>query len=481
VLSGLQSSGIDVGITVFSSDRYLESSPGDRYDSEDVRRFYADVYEDIKRGAVGYPPRKTFFGESIPCHSVEGRPRFFRTDMFGGQTNIWGGTVLPLTEQDFSDWPVTRADLEPHYAAIASLIGIAGRHDQLSRFLRLDFSNRPPVKQLSGFEFLERHLNEYGDTGTYTVHAGIAPSAVDTQPDSATSCTQCGECMVGCIRDSIYTARSTLGRYVERTTIDFVGRNVDSVRPRGDKVELRLADGSSRTFSRVFLCAGCVSTTEILMRSLGLEEGPVLQDNLLYQFPILNLSRYTDANKDKYFGLTNLVLLLEPQAPGLPLLQIQIYPNADYLWRTLVPRWFWGVARHPVRWSRDRLMWARAYMDSADSYRYPAALEGGRIVFREEGTPSRTRLRPCIDSLRKALRGSRCYLAPFPPVAAPTSAHLAGTFPYGEAVVPVSRDGEVMPRVHIADSSCFPRSPVISPTLTIMANARRTALEAVRS
>ena len=40
---------------------------------------------------------------------------------------------------------------------------------------------------------------------------------------------------------------------------------------------------------------------------------------------------------------------------------------------------------------------------------------------------------------------------------------------------------EVMPRVHIADSSCFPRSPVISPTLTIMANARRTALEAVRS
>jgi len=69
---------------------------------------------------------------------------------------------------------------------------------------------------------------------------------------------------------------------------------------------------------------------------------------------------------------------------------------------------------------------------------------------------------------------------PVKPVVSHTSAHLAGTFPYGGDLTPVARDGQVMHGVHIADSSCFPTSPVISPTLTIMANARRTAIEALQ-
>ena len=217
------------------------------------------------------------------------------------------------------------------------------------------------------------------------------------------------------------------------------------------------------------------------MRSLEITTGPILQDNCIYQFPLVSLSGQSDRHKHEYFGLTNLLLLLEPKRPDLPLLQMHLYPNVDYLWRTLVPRWIWGFLRHPVRWFRDRLIWARVYMDADESNRYSLSLEGERLVFGEVGIPDDTNLHRCIESLRQALRGSACRVLPFSPVLAHTSAHLAGTFPYGDGAISVARDGEVLPHVHIADSACFPKSPVISPTLTIMANARRTALEAIQA
>jgi choline dehydrogenase-like flavoprotein len=481
VLNGIEASGLDAEITLVSSDRYFESSPKDRYEAADVARFYDAVYADIRTGAVTYPPRKTFFADPVPCYLVDGEARFFRADTFGGQTNIWGGTVQPLAEADFADWPLSRRELEPHYRAIADLIGIAGARDALSDFLKLDYSNAPAVRQLEAFKFLQRHLNANSESDHYRIHAGVAPTAVATRTDEATSCIQCGECMVGCVRDAFYSSRSALKQAVERRVIRFVGSEVRAIRVAPEGPEVHCHNGHTESFSKVFLCAGCVGTTEILMRSLEISTGPVLQDNVIAQFPILNLSRHSDLRCGEYFGLTNLLLLLEPRRADVPLLQVQLYPNADYLWRTLVPGWSWRIARHPVRWLRDRLIWARAYMDAADSYQYLVALENDQLVFRQERQPDAAGIQRCVASLRQALRGSGFHLLPFKPVVAHTSAHLAATFPYGEGPVPVARDGEVMPDVHIADSSCFPTSPVISPTLTIMANARRTALEALQS
>lgn len=286
--------------------------------------------------------------------------------------------------------------------------------------------------------------------------------------------------MVGCVRDSIYSARSTLKQAIDRGAIRFVPSAVRSIRPNRDGPEVCSLDGKTESFSKVFLCSGCVATTEILMRSLNMSTGPVLQDNSIAQFPILNLSRHSDGRRDEYFGLTNLLLLMAPTNARVSLLQVQLYPNVDYLWRTLVPGWSWKIARHPVRWFRDRLIWARAYMDAAASHQYLVTLENDRVVFTEKNRPGKDAFARCVSSLRQALRGSAFHLLPVKPVVAHTSAHLAGTFPYGGDLAPVGRDGQVMPGVHIADSSCFPTSPVISPTLTIMANARRTAIEALQ-
>jgi len=480
VLNGLESSGADADVTMYSSDKYARYSLEGRYAEADVARFYDEVYAKIRRQSVQYPPRKTFFGDTVPCYSVNNEERFFISDMFGGQTNVWGGLVLPFTEEDFKGWPITRKELEPHYRAIADLIGIAGHHDRLSDFLGVEYSNIPPVKQLHAFGVLGQYLNDHAETDGYRFHAGMSRNAVDSRKESPSSCIHCGECMAGCLRDAVYSSRKSIRTCIDRKKIAYIGKNVREIHMKGALPEIRTEDNKKEVFDKVFLCAGCVSTTEILMRSLRKEAVSFLQDNVIYQFPIVNLSKHSDRRKDEYFGMTNLVLLLEPKRPDLPLIQAQIYPNVDYLWRTLVPQWLWKIIRHPVRWSRDRLLWARLYMDSADSYQYSLRLENDRPVFQEERTPGRKNLAVALKSLRRALRGSRYYIPPLKPKLAHTSAHLSSTFPYG-GLINVARDGEVMPNVHIADSSCFPRSPVLSPTLTIMANARRTAFEALQS
>ena len=480
VLNGLQALNMEAEITVFSDEKYLRFSLKELHTDAEIDRFYAEVYADIKGKAVNYPPRKTFFGDTVPCYTVNNEDRFFKSDMFGGQTNIWGGFVLPLREKDFESWPITRKELEPHYQAVADLMGIAGEPDGVSDFLQLEYSNRRPVKQLEGFTFLGTHVNRHGDTDDYIFHAGASRNAVDTLTDSATSCIHCGECMSGCLRDAVYSSRHTLKKYIDRNEIRFVGRNVREIRMKDNKPEVHAGDGHTEVFDKVFLCAGCVSTTEILMRSLHMDSGPVMQDNVVYQLPIFNVSGHGDQKKDEYFGLTNLFFLLEPKNDHVPFLQVQFYPNVDYLLRTLVPRWSWNIVRHPWKWLRDRILWARVYMDTSDSYRYLVNFNDDQLVFKEVNVPDRKNLTLFTDNLRQVLRGSMYFVPPFKPVLAHTSAHLASTFPYGNGLVHVARDGEVMPHVHIADSTCFPESPVISLTLTIMANARRTAMEALR-
>lgn len=481
VLNGIEAAGVEAEITLFSDDLYLNATPRDRYTSTYIERFYNAVYEDIKRQSAQYPPRKTFCGDTIPCHTIRGRERFFISEMFGGQTNIWGGTVLPLPEQDFESWPIDRKDLEPHYRAVAKMIGVAGLPDRLSDFLHMRISNCKPVKQLKGFKRLQDYLNAHPGTSEYVFHAGSPRVAVDTADDSPTSCILCGECMAGCIRDAIYSSRRALLQSIERKTIRFVAKRVKEVHVRNNKRVVYAEDGSKETFDKTFLAAGCPSTTEILMRSLHMEQGPTLQDNVIYQYPVINTTRPSDEDKDKYFGLTNLLVIAEPRRPDLPLVQVQFYPNADYLWRTLVPRWSWSMVRHPVRWSRDRIMWARVYMDAAESYHYSVHLKGDKLAFEEEHIPDEGKVVPFLESKRAVLRGSGFLMLPVKPVLAHTSAHLGGTFPYKGGTVDIARDSGVMPlpHVYIADSTCFPKSPVVSPTLTIMANARRTAMEAL--
>lgn len=449
----------------------------------EIRGYYDGLYRQVKRRlGLRFPPIKTHLGSDLPRQRIDGRNRFFHSELFGGLTHFWGGTVLPFEPEDLRGWPVGTDELRRHYREAAELVGIAGEADPLTPAGEEELGNRPPPPLLAGIARLRDHLAEPRRGAAFTLRCGINRVALETRPGHPHRCVRCGECMAGCFTGAVYCAADSLRPWIDGGRVRYVRGEVWRFDPAGGALAVRRDDGGEERFAgfdRILLAAGTPGTTAIVMRSLGIAEGPVLLDNAIFQFPILNLGGPGDADKARYFSLTSLILRLDPH-PGTPYLpaQLQLYPNFDYLWRSAVPEPLWPLAAPLSNLVRDRLLWGRLYLHSELSHAYRARLDGdGRLGFSQLRGPRRDALPPLLAELRAALKGSGYWIPPVPPSAAATSSHLAGTLPYGGGIA-VSDAGEVAPGVYICDASCFPTGPAASPTLTIMANARRTALAA---
>ena len=51
----------------------------------------------------------------------------------GGLSNVWGGAILPYTEEDLINWPINIADLEPHYEYVVKKIGMTADTDDFDK------------------------------------------------------------------------------------------------------------------------------------------------------------------------------------------------------------------------------------------------------------------------------------------------------------------------------------------------------------
>ena len=477
----------DAEITVFDIGKELDTGPGTtKHPVEWTPEGYGRLYRQTKANqGARFPPPKTQFGQSLPRYLVDGRQRVFRSELLGGLTNYWGGGVLPFTEQDLLKWPVGIDTLRPYYKEIANLVGVSGRRDALNQYFMDDFSNRPPLQPIPTLAKLNEWVNSRKARGNYDVLAGVTRLTLETREGHGECCVYCGECMSGCFVGAIYTAKSTVSALIRGGRIkNYLKGKVVSVDPDNRSIALRSDQGdvTHRGFSKVFLCAGCVGTTEIVMRSLGIKDGLTMTDNAVYTFPIVYLGEIgADTRAHAYLALSNVTLGCVPRKAGLRFAQVNLYPNCDYLWRYYLPVRVWPYIQPIASTLRSRLFWARLYVHSVESQAYSLALDAsGELVFSvAHDVGARAKVTEILRSIRSVVSGAGFYMPWIPPVRQETSAHYAASLPYGGEEVDVSPNGEVMRGVYICDSACFPDSPATPPTFTIMANACRTVMEAM--
>jgi hypothetical protein len=289
--------------------------------------------------------------------------------------------------------------------------------------------------------------------------------------------------MAGCFRGSVYSTRTTISRYLKDDRVGtLVTGRVRRIDPEQRCVEYEV-DGSRRRevgFDKIFLAAGCPASTEILMRSFDLQGSLAIQDNAVYVFPIVFGGRLpTGASQEPYLALSNLILGCIPDDNQECFAQIQIYPNFDYLWRYNFGKTLWRTANRLFSRLGSRLMWGRLYMHSKFSQSYSISLKDDVAVYSVAHAASgEDHVRSVLHSLRAVLDGSAFYIPRLPPYCQKVNSHYAGTLPFGNTTLHVSASGEVAPGIYVCDSTCFPNSPAVSLTFTIMANAARVAAEA---
>jgi hypothetical protein len=488
-------------VTIFDPGECIDIPVGaaraDGPDEEYTRALYHRLHADH---GYAMPPPKTRFGHTMSKLDVDGQPRFSSSPHRGGLTNFWGGGMSPFTDRELVGWPLSAAELDPYYRLVAGAVGITGERDALDEYYGRSYVNRPPLASSPVMASLARSITAGAplDAGhPYRLLTGASRLAVETRSNHERACVYNGQCMLGCVRRAIWSAAHEIERHRRGNLITgfvaghvraFVDRRVIYT-PRGCAARSggEPPTESAGPFDRVFIAAGCISSTEIVMRSLGLSHGPVLQDNAALWFPILFLGRgrrEPDAGIDsrRYFALCNLSILAVPNDPGASVVPLGIYPSAEHIWRYLAPEPLWPILRAATDSTRWRLLLGRAYLGDDANSSFTMELDNDVMTIRSLRVPNiDDRMDALGRTLRAALAGSKFYVPPMKPRRHGTANHYAGTLPYGGALVHVPRDGAIAPGVHLADSAVFPSSPAIHPTFTIMANACRTARESLEA
>ena len=447
----------------------------------------------------GGVPDKLAYGSDFACRPVPGEPPVELNQAalkpsfaVGGLSTVWGAASMPWQARDLKGWPVGLAELEAGYRAAAGLMPLAGVVDDLAESFPFYDAPRPPValsRQAEGaLKTLTRNRTALAARG---LSFGRARLAMD-----ASRCATCGLCLRGCPRDLIFSTRGALddlraggASYQSRILVRAVEETPNGVIVRGTT-----RDGATLSIEgqRVFLAAGVVSTTEIMLRSLGWRDRAVeIMDSQYFVVPVARASGAGDVRAERLHTLSQIFLELNDASVSPHTMHMQLYSYNDMIGAALDAK-LGPLSRSGLgTMLLGRLMALQGYLHSDQSGRIAARLSGagdGRMSL--TGSMS-DRARAGVSLLiGKLLRlAPRSGLLPLPPLAeipAPGRGfHSGGSFPMARDPRMGQCDIWGRPhgysRVHLADASTFPSIPTPTITFSAMANAWRIGAAATRS
>jgi len=499
---GAEVSIIDVGFDLESEKaemlRQLQTEDKDEWDPDAIAAFKENVV--VHTGGVDV---KYVYGSNYPyrgmdCHQpvkMEGS-KMVRTLARGGLSNVWGGAILPYRDCDISDWPINVEDLAPHYRAVLAFMCHSGKKDELSELFPL-YDERYEMLRLGtqAKSFLndleENKIALKGESfyfGSSRLAVGIGP------PRGSKDCVYCGMCLYGCPNWNIYSSAFTLDLLKSDGKLSYYkGVLVDRISEKNGEIIIygkRLDDSSKVEFrgSHVFLAAGPVSSTRILLQSMEEFERPlVIRHSDHFQIPMMRYKKTGDVRAEELNTLSQIFIELIDRSISENTIHMQVYAYND-LYLTMINRFLGPMAnllKGPVDEIIGRLLVIKGYLHSNISSHVSAHFEGGnRSRFVLEGYP-RNRARMAVRKVvRKIVRNRKYFRAvPIPGMVSlgepGIGNHSGGSFPMKKKPGEFETDELGRPygfkNLHVVDSTIFPSIPATTISFTVMANAHRIA------
>ncbi len=447
-------------------------------------------------------PQKLAFGSDYPYREAEehvpweGRDAGARPTLaFGGFSAVWGAAVLPYCDEDMEDWPIKSAHLAPHYRAVLEFSGFAGRRDDLEELFPLHCENPEALRLSRQAEILLKRLARHGaalrESGWRFGQARLAVRAVDTP--KGPGCLYCAMCLYGCAYGCVYNSADTVRemrsdsrfKYQRDVIVTRLRENAQTVVIEGYHRQTR--QPLSFEASRVYLAAGVIPTTQILLRSQNAYDRPVrARDSQYFLFPLLMARRVRDARDEPAYTLSQLFIELNNRRVSRRAVHVQIYAYNDVIAQTVRRRL--GPLKIFARPIEERILIAQGYLHSDESPEIEMTLkrDGLKDVLLLETKPNPETRRVVARVLSEFMRNApRLGAAPLTPMLELTRAgqgfHSGGSFPMRARPKAFESDCLGRPhgwsRVHAVDATILPTVPATTITLPVMANARRIGWE----
>jgi choline dehydrogenase-like flavoprotein len=475
----------------------------DQWPPEDVQR----LKEGMEPAASGIPQKRIFgsdypYREAVEHLGLECEEVGLEASMaLGGFSTVWGASMLPSRESDITDWPISLPQLAPHYKAVLELTGLSAERDALADLLPL-YLDAPSQLEASRqaqamLRAMDRHREGLRKANIYHGRARVAIKAAATP--KGPGCVYCGMCMYGCPYGYIYSSEQTLPqlkqagdfRYQPDVIVQAVQETADGVKIRAN----HRVTGAALEFEaeRVYLAAGVIPTTGILLRSLGAYDQPVpIKDSQYFLLPVALAKRIPNVRQESLHALSQLYLEILDPAVSPYTVHLQVYSYNDLIGRTVsgamgpLAKWLPFLARE----LEGRLLLIQGFIHSTHSSRILATLHksatGGKETLRLQGEVNPVAKAVVRRVVRKLLGQSRRLGAlPLPmllQMGKPgRSFHAGGSFPMRTKPGALETDAMGRPagwrRVHAVDATILPSIPATTITLTVMANAHRIGSE----
>ncbi len=438
-------------------------------------------------------PRKLIYGSDFPyrgasehlkldAHAMGAEPSFAR----GGLSNAWGAAALPYAAHDIADWPLSAEDLAPHYAACADMLGIAGEDDDLTEWLPLYAPPRGQLRASNQAQTLLHQMQRNRDR----LHAqglrfGRARAAV-----KARDCTYCGLCLRGCPDKLIYSAAQTLEAlsanprfsYRADVVVETLSETSDGAITRG--VQRQSGEALSFEANRIFIAAGALPTTAVLLRSAGAYDQTLrMKDSQYFLAPLALFRGAASARKEDLHTMAQLFLELRDPAISPHTIHMQVYTYNDVMAEAMRQRL--GVFSPLARFGDAHFVLIQGYLHSNHSGEIELTLRQDRLEAR--GIPNPEARKRIIALMRKLMQLAPSIgaipLTPLMEITEPGRGfHIGGAFPMQATPQRFETDLLGRPfgwtRIHAVDASILPSIPATTITYPVMANAHRIGTEA---
>jgi choline dehydrogenase-like flavoprotein len=485
----------------FTEIRRTDDRQADYFLGED---FEGVPFGPVRVGAQLTPPRQHIYrmaDQLLPVQS-EGFSAM-RSFALGGLAAGWGASSPPLVDEDTAGWPISRADLQPHYERVARRIGICGENGgDLAPFHGERLPLLPPPKPdgnaqaiLARYRRRRAALNERG------IFLGTPRLAMVTRRHRDRGPLANLDMEFWADKDeAVYRPVYTLRELQRHRNFEYRAATcVETFTETGNGVRVTARDvvtGEALTFEagRLVVAAGTISTSHIVLRSLGTTATrlPLVSNPYTY-YPCLVWPTLGKRLRDRRHSLTQLAIFYRPRSWEDALVQAQIYSYRSLLTfkllkesplphreairlLQLVQESFVIVGIH----HEDRPAPAK-YIQLGDG---KAGERGLRIAYR-----------PTTRELERRARNERSLMLNFPALGClplrrihpgeGASIHYGGSLPMSSEDRPFTTTPEGRlrgtDRVYIADGAVLPHLPAKGLTFTLMANADRVGSALTRN
>jgi hypothetical protein len=433
--------------------------------------------------------KKLYFGSDLPYRHFEFGPKIQKLNVNpihsfakGGLSLVWGATMLPISPQDITQWPLKKTDLHKYYLEIANLVPISGSSDKLDEVYDTYLSRSGVL-----FSNRMRKILEYSnDISSDKFCVGGARLAIETGNSINRGCYYCNKCLDGCSDNFIWSSNlnSINENIIKMRVIDLQesanGVSVNGIDESGNRL-------TTLEFDKVFLAAGAIESFRIASESGLVPNNAIIKDSATYFIPFkasLKLGSY----KSNSFALSQCFIRIKAMNSS-SFTQIQLYEYTDDLIdrvrRTLpltifLPNWILRkVLSHFVIGigylsdqdspsmliERNDLGNLNITINSSGKSLHDRNKKIKQFISESKNIFGRVGLKPIFSLIRLANPGE--------------GSHFGGWLPMGTLSDNLGRPHRSK-NIHIVDASILPTIPPGPITFTLMANSRRIVEESLR-